>query len=115
MASDKAHDQLIAKLQAIKSLAEESEALLKAASGSPWAERPAPDVENLLATLQAQAGLQQALLEKLLEVINPTDVEQDLSDTFQLAVQELLEYFSERVRLQGKVADAAALKHLRQE
>ncbi len=106
MAANNAREKLIESLAAIRSLAQESEVLLKARS---------PDVDKLLATLQAQAGLQQALLEKLLEVINPTDVEQDLSDTFQLAVQELLEYFQERVRLQGKVADAAALKHLRQE
>ncbi len=70
-------------------------------------------MEKLLAILQAQAGLQQALLEKLLEVMNPTEKEKDLSDTFQLAVQELLEYFQERVRLASKKADAAALKHLR--
>ncbi len=106
MATSNARERLIESLAAIRSLAKNSESLLKARS---------PDVEQLLATLQAQAGLQQALLEKLLEVMNPTDVEQDLSDTFQKAVQELLEYFQERVRLQGKVADAAALKHLRQE
>ncbi len=106
MAANNAREKLIESLAAIRSLAQESEVLLKARS---------PDVDKLLATLQAQARLQQALLEKLLEVINPTDVEQDLSDTFQKAVQELLEYFQERVRLQGKVADAAALKHLRQE
>ncbi len=34
-----------------------------------------PDMEKLLAILQAQAGLQQALLEKLLEVMNPTEKE----------------------------------------
>ena len=106
MASNKAHHKLIVRLKAIKGLAEESEALLKA---------PAPDVEKLLATLQAQAGLQQALLEKLLAVMNPTEKEKDLSDTFQQAVNELLDYFRERVRLAGKVADAAALKHLRKE
>jgi len=106
MSANKSNRKLIEKLQAIKSLAEDSEALLKA---------PAPDLDRLLATLQAQAGLQQALLEKLLEVMNPTEREKDLSDTFQRAVQELLEYFRERVRLQGKVADAAALKHLRKE
>ncbi|MBA7609610.1 hypothetical protein ES703_16801 [subsurface metagenome] len=106
MAASKAEEKLIESLAAIRSLADDSEVLLKAQS---------PDVDKLLATLQAQAGLQQALLEKLLAVINPSDVEQDLSDTFQLAVQELLDYFRERVRLQGKLADAAALKHLRQE
>ena len=106
MAASKAEEKLIESLAAIRSLSKNTEGLLKA--------HP-PDVEQLLATLQAQAGLQQALLEKLLEVINPSDVEHDLSDTFQLAVQELLDYFQERVRLQGKVADAAALKHLRQE
>ncbi len=106
MAASKAEEKLIESLAAIRSLADESEGLLTAKT---------PDVDQLLATLQAQAGLQQALLEKLLEVISPSAVEQDLNDTFQLAVQELLEYFRERVRLQGKVADAAALKHLRQE
>ena len=106
MAASKAREKLIESLAAIRSLAKESEGLLTARS---------PDVDQLLATLQAQAGLQQALLEKLLEVINPTGVEQDLSDTFRKAVQELLDYFRERVRLQGKVADAAVLKHLRQE
>jgi len=106
MASSKAREKLIESLAAIRSLAKDSESLLKARS---------PDVDNLLATLQVQAGLQQALLEKLLEVMDPTAVEQDLNDTFQLAVQELLDYFRERVRLQGKLADAAALKHLRQE
>ena len=106
MAVSKAEEKLIESLAAIRSLAENSEALLKARS---------PDVEQLLATLQAQAGLQHLLLEKLLAVINPTDVEQDLNDTFQKAVQELLDYFRERVRLQGKLADAAALRHLRQE
>ena len=45
--------------------------------------------------------------------MNPTEKEKDLRDTFQLAVQELLEYFQERVRLASKKADAAALKHLR--
>ncbi len=88
MASNRATEKLFAKLETIKDLAKESEVLLKAQS---------PDVEQLLA------------------VMNPSDRERDLSDTFQLAVQELLEYFRERVRLQGKVADAAALKHLRQE
>ena len=106
MAASKAREKLIESLAAIRSLAKDTEALLKARS---------PDVDKLLAMLQAQAGLQQALLEKLLEVINPTDVEQDLSDTFQKAVQELLEYFQERVRLAGKKADAAALKHLRKD
>lgn len=113
MASKKAQSKLIDKLEAIKTLAEESAALLRAQSGSPDAEHPGPDMEKLLAILQAQAGLQQALLEKLLEVMNPTEKEKDLSDTFQLAVQELLEYFQERVRLASKKADAAALKHLR--
>ena len=113
MASKKAHSKLIDKPEAIKTLAEESAALLRAQSGSPDAERPGPDMEKLLAILQAQAGLQQALLEKLLEVMNPTEKEKDLSDTFQLAVQELLDYFQERVRLASKKADAAALKHLR--
>ncbi len=106
MAASNAREKLIESLAAIRSLADESEGLLKARS---------PDVELLLATLQAQAGLQHLLLEKLLEVINPSDVEQDLNDTFQKAVRELLDYFQERVRLQGKVADAAALKHLRRE
>jgi len=106
MAASKAQEKLIESLAAVRSLSKDSEGLLKARS---------PDVDQLLATLQAQAGLQQALLEKLLEVINPSAVEQDLNDTFQQAVQELLDYFRERVRLQGKVADAAALKHLRQE
>ena len=106
MASNHAHNKLFDKLGVIKTLAKESEALLRAQS---------PDVEKLLATLQAQARLQQALLEKLLEVMNPTDKEKDLSDTFQAAVQELLEYFQERVRLAGKKADAATLKHLRKE
>ena len=106
MAASKAEEKLIESLAAIRSLAKNTESLLTAQS---------PDVDKLLATLQAQAGLQQALLEKLLEVMNSTDVEQGLSDTFQLAVQELLDYFQERVRLQGKVADAAALKHLRRE
>ncbi len=94
------------KLGAIKALAVESEALLRASD---------PDVEQLLATLEAQARVQQALLEKLLEAVQPTEKEQDLSDTFHEAVQELLDYFGERVRLAGKVADAAALKHLRKE
>ena len=106
MAASKAEEKLIESLAAIRSLAKDTETLLKARS---------PDVDQLLATLQAQAGLQQALLEKLLEVINPTGVEQDLSDTFRKAVQELLDYFRERVRLQGKLADAAVLTHLRQE
>ena len=106
MASNRATEKLFERLETVKDLAKDSAVLLKAQS---------PDVDKLLATLQAQAGLQQALLEKLLEVMNSTDVEQGLSDTFQLAVQELLDYFQERVRLQGKVADAAALKHLRQE
>ncbi|UCD37046.1 MAG: hypothetical protein JSW54_09425 [Fidelibacterota bacterium] len=115
MSAEKAHDQLIEKLQAIKALAEESEVLLRASSDGGGSRCSAPDVEKLMGTLQAQANLQQALLEKLLEVMNPTQLERDLSDTFQQAVQELMEYFRERVRLQSKVADAAALKHLRQE
>ncbi len=106
MPAKKTHDELLDKLATIRALAEESEALLKEQS---------PNVERLLATLQAQSGLQQALLEKLLEVVHPTDKEKDLSDTFQAAVQELLDYFRERVKLRGKVADAAALKHLRKE
>lgn len=106
MTASKTRDKLIESLAAVRSLAEDSEALLKAQT---------PDVERLLAVLQTQAGLQQALLEKLLEMIDPSAVEQDLNDTFQQAVKELLEYFRERVRLQGKVADAAALKHLRRE
>jgi hypothetical protein len=106
MAANESHNGLIAKLRTIKSLAEESEALLKARS---------PDVDKLLATLQVQAELQRALLEKLMAVMNPSQQEKDLSDTFQQAVQELMEYFRERVRLQGKVADAAALEHLRKE
>ncbi len=101
-----AKNQLIQKLAAIKALAVESEALLR---------EPAPDVERLLATLQAQADVQQALLEKLLAAMQPTEKEKDLSDTFHQAVQELLDYFGDRVRLAGKVADAAALKHLRKE
>ncbi len=115
MANKKSHSKLIDKLETIKTLAEESAALLRAQSGSAGTERPGPDMEKLLAILQAQAGLQQALLEKLLEVMNPTDKEKDLSDTFQAAVQELLDYFQERVRLAGKKADAAAIKHLRKE
>ena len=106
MVANRATEKLFEKLESIKDLAQDSAVLLKAQS---------PDVDKLLATLQAQAGLQHLLLEKLLEVINPSAVEQDLNDTFQLAVQELLDYFRERVRLQGKLADAAALKHLRQE
>ena len=47
--------------------------------------------------------------------MNPTKTERELSDTFQAAVQELLEYFQERVRFAGKKADAAALKHLRKD
>ncbi len=115
MANKKAHSNLIDKLEAIKTLAEESAALLRAQSGSADTARPGPDMEKLLAILQAQAGLQQALLEKLLEVMNPTDKEKDLSDTFQAAVQELLDYFQERVHLAGKEADAATLRHLRKE
>ena len=106
MASNRSNDNLIDKLAAIKGLAKESETLLRAQS---------PDVEKLLAILQVQAELQQALLEKLLGVMNPTEKEKDLSDSFQAAVQELLEYFQERVRLAGKRADAATLKHLRKE
>ena len=96
------------KLEAIKGLAEESQTLLSEAT---------PDVGRLLSLLQAQSGLQQALLEKLLEVMDPvpSQKEKDLSDTYQQAVQELLEYFRERVRLAGKRADAAALEHLRKE
>ncbi len=115
MANKKAHNNLIDKLETIKTLAEESAALLRAQSGSADTARPGPDTEKLLAILQAQAGLQQALLEKLLEVMNPTAREKDLSDTFQAAVQELLDYFQERVRLAGKKADSATLKHLRKE
>ena len=99
-------DKLLEKLRAIRTLAEESEELLRTA---------APDVEKLLAILQAQAGLQQVLLEKLLEVMEPTELDRDLNDTFQQAVQDLLNYFGELVRLAGKVADAAALRHLRKE
>lgn len=40
MASKKAHSKLIDKLEAIKTLAEESAVLLRAQSGSPDAERP---------------------------------------------------------------------------
>lgn len=94
------------KLQAIRTLAEESEELLRTAT---------PDVEKLLSILQAQAGLQQVLLEQLLEVMEPTELDRDLNDTFQQAVQDLLTYFRERVQLAGKVADAAALRHLRKE
>lgn len=115
MTNKKAHSNLIDKLEIIKTLAEESAALLRAQSGSADTAPPEPDMEKMLAILQAQAGLQQALLEKLLEVMNPTDKEKDLSDTFHAAVQELLEYFQERVRLTGKKAEAAALKHLRKE
>ena len=107
------HDRLIEKLQAIRALAEESEALLRGTSGSAGVSAETPDMEKLMATLQAQAKLQQVLLEKLLELMNPTEIEKDLSDSFQRAVEELLGYFRERVRLQLKVADAAALDHLR--
>ncbi len=106
MRPSRSKDKLVEKLSAIKTLAAESEALLLESS---------PDVEKLLATLQAQSGLQQALMEKLLEVVHPTEKEKDLTDTFQLAVQDLLEYFRERTRLAGKVADAAAIQHLREE
>ena len=107
MTAEKAsQDKLLEKLRAIRTLAEESEELVGTA---------APDVEKLLAILEAQAGLQQVLLEKLLEVMEPTELDRDLNDTFQQAVQDLLNYFGERVRLAGKVADAAALRHLRKE
>ena len=106
MRPSRSKDKLVEKLSAIKTLAAESEALLL---------EPSPDVEKLLATLQAQSGLQRALMEKLLEVVHPTEQEKDLTDTFQLAVQDLLEYFRERTRLAGKVADAAAIQHLREE
>ena len=106
MTPSRSKEKLVEKLTAIKTLAAESEALLR---------EPAPDVEKLLAMLQAQSGLQQALMEKLLEVVQPTEKEKDLNDTFQLAVKELLEYFKERTRLAGKVADAAAIQHLREE
>ncbi len=106
MTPSRSKEKLVEKLTAIKTLAAESEALLR---------EPAPDVEKLLAMLQAQSGLQRALMEKLLEVVQPTEKEKDLNDTFQLAVKELLEYFKERTRLAGKVADAAAIQHLREE
>ena len=107
MTAEKAsQDKLLEKLRAIRTLAEESEELVGTA---------APDVEKLLTILEAQAGLQQVLLEKLLEVMEPTELDRDLNDTFQQAVQDLLNYFGERVRLAGKVADAAALRHLRKE
>jgi hypothetical protein len=105
-ANKTSQDKLMEKLQAIRTLAEESEELLRTAT---------PDVEKLLSILQAQAGLQQVLLEKLLEVMEPTELDRDLNDTFQQAVQDLLNYFRERVQLAGKVADAAALRHLRKE
>ena len=98
--------QLKEKLETIKKLAIESEALLAEAK---------PDVKKLLSTLRAPTALQQALLNKLVGAMDPTDTEKHLSDTFQEAVNELLEYFHERVRLAGKVADAAALSHLRGE
>ena len=72
-------------------------------------------MDKLLTTLRAQTTLQQALLNKLVGAMDPTDKEKNLSNTFQEAVNELLEYFNERVRLAGKVADAAALSHLRGE
>lgn len=93
------------KLEAIKELVEESQRLLL---------ESAPNLDELLSTLRAQSGLQQALIDKLLDRVQPTDQERDLSDTFNQAVQELLAYFKERVQLAGKVADAAALGHLRQ-
>jgi len=96
--------KLMEKIKTIKALAAESEALLQ---------EPSPDLERLIATLQAQSRVQQILLDKLVEMVEPTDKEKDLNDTFQQAVQELLAYFEERARLAGKVADAAALKHLR--
>ena len=99
-------DHLVMKLKAIQALAEESAALLKATE---------PDVGKLLETLKAQSRLQQALMGKLLEAVQPTAKEMDLNDTFHQAVGELLEYFRERTRLAGKVADAAAIKHLRKE
>lgn len=105
-AKSTSQDQLLEKLRAIRTLAEESEELLSTAT---------PDVEKLLTILQAQAGLQQVLLEKLLKVMESTELDHDLNDTFQQAVQDLLNYFGERVRLAGKVADAAALRHLRKE
>lgn len=106
MPHSRSKNKLVTKLAAIKALAAESEALLR---------EPEPDVEKLLDTLQAHSGIQQALMEKLLEAVQPTEKEKDLNDTFQLAVQELLEYFRERTRLAGKVADAAAIRHLREE
>ncbi len=105
MPHSRSKNKLVTKLVAIKALAAESEALLR---------EPVPDVEKLLDTLQAQSGVQQALMEKLLEAVQPTEKEKDLNDTFQLAVQELLEYFRERTRLAGKAADAAAIRHLRE-
>jgi hypothetical protein len=105
-ATKSSRDRLMEKLQAIRTLAQESEELLSTTT---------PDVEKLLSILQAQAGLQQVLLEQLLEVMNPTELDRDLNDTFQHAVQDLLNYFRERVQLAGKVADAAALRHLRKE
>jgi hypothetical protein len=105
-ATKSSRDRLMEKLRAIRTLAQESEELLSTAT---------PDVEKLLSILQAQAGLQQVLLEQLLEVMDPTELDRDLNDTFQQAVQDLLNYFRERVQLAGKVADAAALRHLRKE
>ena len=81
-------NKLMKKLAAIKALAVESEALLREAS---------PDVEKLLATLQAQAGIQQALLEKLLGAMQRTEKEQDLSDTLHAAGQELADAVGGRV------------------
>ncbi len=106
MGKDGSHDKesIYQKLEAIKELVEESQRLLLESS---------PNLDELLSTLQAQSGLQQALIDKLLDRVHPTEKERDLSDTFNQAVQELLAYFKERVQLAGKVADAAALDHLR--
>lgn len=98
--------QLRQNLEAIKKLVIESETLLA---------EERPDVEKLLSTLRAQTTLQHALLNKLVGAMDPSETERNLSDTFQEAVNELLEYFNERVKLAGKVADAAALSHLRSE
>lgn len=97
-------ESIYQKLEAIKELVEESQRLLL---------ESAPNLDELLLTLQAQSGLQQALIDKLLDRVQPTKQDRDLSDTFNQAVQELLAYFKERVQLAGKVADAAALDHLR--
>ena len=106
MTKQSADGQVRENLETIKQLAIESESLLADAK---------PDVEKLLAILRAQTTLQQALLNKLVGAMDPTDTEKNLNDTFQEAVNELLEYFHERVRLAGKVADAATLSHLRGE